>query len=281
MESTFVHMIIDSKKLALLGGLDIAHAEMVHDRIVSDYMPMGVLGKQEMEAKTAYRECCRLFFMKGDGSQLPLMNRYACMLLTAWAETAESNAADEDIARIARKTVRTFSGTKEAEIRLAWNTARKEGGMEAMCRRLDSQLKAIADELKAMPEQAGTTEAREKGYEDVAANLYCLIECLAKTKEQHPVWFEGMLEGGSTDDIVLLTDSAVCLYCHLRQKEDLPTELAEDMDIHLRIFNQKTEFFGDWSLSVYADMLLGSGMQSEDYSDIEGCQVWKTFEESI
>ena len=81
--------------------------------------------------------------------------------------------------------------------------------------------------------------------------------------------------------MVFLTDAAAALYCHLRQRKDLPKELGEDMDTHLLLFNEQTGFFGDWTLSIYADMLYTAEYQSEDYSDLTHCEVWCCFREEM
>jgi hypothetical protein len=52
--------------------------------------------------------------------------------------------------------------------------------------------------------------------------------------------------------------------------------MKDEMDIHLRIFNRKTYFFGDlWGDSRFEDMLLDGKEQFNNYSLLEECSMWK------
>jgi hypothetical protein len=53
------------------------------------------------------------------------------------------------------------------------------------------------------------------------------------------------------------------------------------MDAQLLLLNQQTGFFGDWSMSIYADMLYAAEYQSEDYSDLENCEMWMELKECM
>lgn len=65
-----------------------------------------------------------------------------------------------------------------------------------------------------------------------------------------------------------MLDIAAEMYCNLRQQENLPEELAEDMDARLAAINEWTTFY-DWSNDDYADMLRGYGEQYGDHTNID------------
>ena len=84
-----------------------------------------------------------------------------------------------------------------------------------------------------------------------------------------------MWVGGEQTEVVNLVEILQEVYCHLRQKDDLPKRLKNEMDIHLEIFNKKTSFFGiDYGDSRYEDMLLDGKKQYGDYSDLSQSDFW-------
>ena len=121
-------------------------------------------------------------------------------------------------------------------------------------------------------------EEVEKGqYEEAVEGFFGLFERLAEVKAEHEEWFETMFKGGESTDIAFLTDAAVVLYCHLRQKEDLSPTLAEKIDQRLEKFNEKTQFFGDWTVDIYTDMLHEGAYQIHDYSKLEDIEIWRDY----
>ena len=124
---------------------------------------------------------------------------------------------------------------------------------------IDSEFKLMAPML---PKIAAQVE--EGHYEEAAGNFYTLFGYLAKLKTDHGDWFEAMKSGGEASDLVFLVDTAAAVYCHLRQKENLPEKLAADMDTRLQSLDDKTGFFDGFVVSIYIDMLSGREYQMED-----------------
>lgn len=84
-----------------------------------------------------------------------------------------------------------------------------------------------------------------------------------------------MWSGGEQTEIVNLVEVLQEVYCHLRQKKDLPVGLKNEMDIHLEIFNKRTSFFGlGWGDSRYTDMLLDGKKQYGSYADLNRSDFW-------
>ena len=115
-------------------------------------------------------------------------------------------------------------------------------------------------------------------YEDAAANIYYLFDYLAAFEKEHEPWFKSIWGGGQMSKMACFFDVLCELYCHLRQLKEIPFRLKDEMDIHLRIFNRKTYFFGDmWYDSRFEDMLLDGKEQFNDYSVLEECSMWRTW----
>ena len=118
----------------------------------------------------------------------------------------------------------------------------------------------------------------EKGrYEEAVEGFFGLFERLAEVKAEHEEWFETMFAGGESTDISFLADAAAVLYSHLRQKENLPRTLGEKMDQRLEHFNERTQFFGDWTVDIYTDMLHDGAYQIHDYSKLDNIEIWRDF----
>ena len=173
----------------------------------------------------------------------------------------------DEAVRLVEKPVRTFGASLKSEMPDAWQLAERTDDIETAYRALSPMVLKMAEEVKC------------GGYEEAAGNLLALFGTLASIKSRHEEWFENMLHGGNASNMVYLADVATTVYCHLRQHEGLSEDLAEDMDVRLVLLNGRTGLFGDWTVNMYADMLLTAECQSEDYSDLEQCEIWKGFGE--
>lgn len=127
------------------------------------------------------------------------------------------------------------------------------------------------------------SQLKSKDYEGAVANIYCILEQLAKVNDEHPDWFELTPdedhEGFSTiPDLECFHEAIASLYCHIRQLPELPKDLRNEMDIHLAIFNRKTNFLGDGGFSSEVDdMFCGHDEQVNDYSDLSHCYMWSWY----
>ena len=261
----------------LLDGLDRTHAEMVHSYLRFDLINSSLsllIGKERV---TSYGRLCDRFFKDEDVSVLPKMNDVCCKIMDAIEEERKKGTVTEHFVvesvnkmrKLAGKPVRAFDASLKQEMKEVCQKARLSND-------IGTTFQALAPILTRIVEQI------EQGHiEESIGNMFALFSCLADIKSGHETWFEHIIHGGEMTDLEFLTDAAVEVYCHLRQRKELPKELGEDMDSHLLLFNERTGFFGDWTLSIYADMLYTAEYQSEDYSELENCAVWMEFVECI
>lgn len=245
----------------LLNNLDKAHAMMVHSWLNYGIINEGAAMMVGEEMVENYRDLCDRFFRSGDTALLPEINKECCDILNAMEQQDRlygSNEAEEArraVRRLAQRPVRTFYPTLSTEMTSILLKAEQEESPEGAARALSPTLPYIADMVG------------RDAFEKAAGHFFVVFETLAKVKDRHPEWFDRMIYGGEINDIEGLTDNVVELYCHMRQKETLPKELGEDMNLRLILFNQRTRFFGDCSVSSYSDMLNEMDYQSEDYSE--------------
>lgn len=258
----------------LLDGLDQAHAELIHAHLcyglVGGNLPIG------QEVVEQYRRLCDRLIKEKDGAVLPELNEVCCHLVDAIEDEMQGDRVSESlleeplgtVMRLASKPVRAFAPSLKERMADAWlQTERNDD--------LDAVLAIWSPLVMTMSEQV------ENGhYEEAVGNLLELFSSIASLKVRHGEWFENMQYGGQESDVVFLLDAATALYCHLRQREDLPQDLAEDMGAQLLLLNARTGLFGDWTVCLYADMLCPAECQSEDYSDLENCGIWNAFTEA-
>lgn len=258
----------------LLDGLDVPHAELIHSRLSFDFVTSDLLLPMSRVMVERYRLLSERFFKRGDVSVLPEMNVLCCDMLSAIEveeqEFGISNRgcdAIESIKKLANRPIRAFDTSFSDALVSKWKNCMTElDDVEVVFRVLSPLL-------------LRTVELVETGCFEVAAgNLFLLFDCLNDVRLKHGEWFEHLYAGGQLTDVEFMTDVAAEVYCHLRQKSDLPKELGEDMDNQLLLQNQKTGFFGDWTLNIYADMLYTLGYQSGDYSSLDKMDAWQEFQ---
>ena len=257
----------------LLDGLDQAHAELIHAHLCYGLVnaPLSEMIGQEMVEQ--YRRLCDRLIKEKDGAVLPELNEVCCHLVDAIDEEMQGDRVSESlleeplgtVRRLASKPVRIFAASlKERMSDVGLQTGSSDD--------IDAAFTRWSPLVVTMSEQV------ENGhYEEAVGNLLELFSSIASLKVRHGEWFENMQYGGQESDMTFLLDAATALYCHLRQREDLPKDLAEDMDAHLLLLNARTGLFGNWTVCLYADMLCTAECQSEDYSDLENCGIWNAF----
>lgn len=259
----------------ILEGLDLAHAEMVHSWLCFDLINATLPALIGLEKVKAYRRLCDQFFKDGNASVLPDLQEECLRIFEAIDQEVKNGTVTEHFVveavdrmkKVAVKPVRTFEASLKQDIRKAWQEVGTGDDIERTFHTLAPILIRIAEQV-------------ENGLlEEATGNLLALFHCLANIKSIHETWFEHMFGGGEMTDMEFLTDAAVEVYCHLRQRDDLSEDGTEDMDSQLLLLNQRTGFFGDWTMGNYADMLYPAGNQSQDYSDLENCEVWMDLEE--
>ena len=261
----------------LLDGLDMAHAERVHSclrfDLINESLPI-LIGREKVEP---YWRLCDLFIKEKDASVLPLLNAECLKIVEAIHEDIKVGTIKESflveamdrMQKLAGKPVRTCSATLQKELTTSCQEALRTHD-------ISTTFHAIAPILDRIVEQV------ENGHLDEATgNLLAMFRCLADIQSEHAAWFEHMLSSGEMTDLEFLTDAAVEVYCHLRQRGELSDDWTLDMDAQLLLLNQQTGFFGDWSMSIYADMLYAAEYQSEDYSDLENCEMWMELKECL
>lgn len=224
-----------------------------------------------------YWTLCDQFIKDKNVSVLPLLNVECLKVFEAIDKEMENGVVAENFVveavnrmrKLASKPVRTFDASMNQEMKDAWMEVRSNNNMEPAFHALGTILVQITEQVK------------NGRVEDAIGNLLALFSCLAVIKSGHEAWFEQMFHGGEMTDMVFLTDAAAEVYCHLRQRDDLPEDMGEDMDAQLLLLNQRTGFFGDWTMGNYADMLFTDGYQGQDYSELENCEVWMDLVECI
>lgn len=257
----------------LLDGLDTAHAEVVHSFLRFYFVNEGLQRLIDREMMEDYWRLCELFFKEKNGSVLPALNEVCCRIVDAVEEEVKMGVMGEGylmdsmevVKRLAGKPVKMFAASLRDEMHVAERKDDAEGAFEV----LSPLVLKMAEEV-----ECGC-------YEEAAGNFLAFFDCLANIRARHGEWFEHLLTGGDISDMVYLTDAAAAVYCHLRQRDDLPKDLGEDMDSQLLLLNEQTGLFGDWTLSIYADMLYTDGYQSEDYSDLDNCEVWLDLKDCV
>lgn len=263
----------DVKKI--LEELDVAHAEMVHSCLCFDLINVALPELVGREMVETYWELCDQFIKGKDASALPKLNAVCLRIFDAIdKEVKDGNVTEhfvleavDRMRNLAGKPVCTFDASLKQEMKAAWQKAKSVNDIDAVFHALAPILSRIAEQV-----EDGHIEAS-------IGNLLALFSCLANIKSGHETWFEHMSHGGEMTDMEFLTDAAVEVYCHLRQRNDLSEGMGEDMDAQLLLLNQRTGFFGDWTMSNYADMLCTGDNQSQDYSELENCEVWMDFVE--
>ena len=248
----------------MLDEMDQRHAEEVHHLFMDNYMDYSDYEFRDEWMIDGYHECFHEYFRSG-GEYIDQLNGYVIEILREWQQDAnyKYQKAKKDLIWWMEDPIPEFKPSLSQEIDIAVNEAGDTEDDEVMVRSLMPFPLKIADIVKS------------GNYEDAAANLYCLFDYLAALEKKHKQWFESLWTGGMMSKMACFFDTISELYCHLRQLEEVPNTLKDEMDIHLLIFNRKTYFFGDmWGVSRFEDMLLDGKKQFNDYSVLEECPMW-------
>ena len=260
----------------LLDGLDLAHAELIHAHLCYGLVNAPLSEMIGQEVVEQYRRQCDRLIKEKDGAVLPALNEVCCHLVDAIDEEIKGGWVSESlleeplgtVRRLASKPVRIFAASLKERMSDAGLQTGSSDDIDAAFTRWSPLVVTMSEQV-------------ENGhYEEAVGNLLELFSSIANLKVRHGEWFENMQYGGQESDMTFLLDAATALYCHLRQREDLPQDLAEDMDAQLLVLNARTRLFGDWTVCLYADMLCPAECQSEDYSDLENCGIWNAFTEA-
>lgn len=255
---------------AMLLSMDMEHARVVHSQLWFEFFGTGMWLNVDMEQE--YILLCRSFIAADSTDVLPRLNETLCALVSTEMQVsmeASSSLLDSVFARIkalVHRPIRRF----EASLPVRPDKTLLAYSVETTCQSYSHTFTTALRNIAALI-------ARHR-YVEAVSNLYAVFEALHPLlkRQDEAVSLYGVPFGYL--DLVL--DAATELYCHIRQMEDLEEDFAEDMDIYLVLLNQKLALFGDWSLSMYADMLLSGDQQSVDYSDINSLPCWNSLLEN-
>lgn len=249
----------------MLGEMDQRHADLVHYLFMCNYIDYSHYHFRDEWMIDGYVEIYNAYYQE-DARYLSSVNGYVIEILKEWQKDANHmyQKAKRDLLFWMTDPIPEFKPSLGEEIEAAWQQVADT-----------ADEKAVANAL--MPFPLTISKQVESGqYEDAAANIYCILEHFAQANKTHEDWFDCMWNGGDQTMIVDLADTIQQLYCHLRQKPDLPVKLKNEMDIHLEIFNKKTWFYGiDCGDSRYDDMFLDGKKQQGNYSNLSECYMWK------
>ena len=249
----------------LMNEMDLRHAEEVHHLFMDNYIDYSDYEFRDEWMMDAYHECFHEYFRSG-GDYISQLNNYVIEILKEWQQDAyhKYQKAKKDLLWWIQDPIPEFKPTLEKEIDAAINSVGDTDDDEVMVQALMSFPLRIADIIRA------------GNYENAAANLFYLFDYMAAFEKRHENWFKSLWSGGEMSKMSCFFDTISELYCHLRQMKEVPDSMKDEMDIHLRIFNRKTYFFGDlWGDSRFEDMLLDGKEQFNNYSLLEECSMWK------
>jgi len=249
---------------AMMDTMDQRHAELVHYLFMCNYIDYSHYHFRDEWMIDAYVTTYNAYFQE-DSRYLHGVNGYVLEILKEWQQDANHKyqKAKKDLYFWMTAPIPEFKPSLGDEIDEAW---------QRVCNADDEAV--IAEALLPFPLRI--SRIVETGqYEDAASNVYCILEHLALVLKNHEDWFDCMWSGGEQTEIVNLVEVLQEVYCHLRQKKDLPVGLKNEMDIHLEIFNKRTSFFGlGWGDSRYTDMLLDGKKQYGNYADLNRSDFW-------
>ena len=248
----------------MLNGMDRSHAELVHYLFMCNYIDYNRYHFRDEWMIDRYVEIYNAYFQESP-IYLHEVNAYVIEIMKEWQKDANHKyqKAKKDLVWWMTDPIPAFKPSLGDEVEAAW---------QKVC--YSDEEAVVAEALLPYPYKI--LELIKTGqYEDAAANVYCILEHLVLADKAHEDWFDCMWDGGVQTDVVNLVEVLQELYAHLRQLKDLPTNLKNEMDIHLEIFNKKTCFFGiDCGDSRYDDMLLDGKKQYGNYSDLSDCYMW-------
>lgn len=270
------HVGIDEIK-AILVGMDVPHAELVHALFKFEVEYGSLKWKIEPEDFEKYEDLCYAFFGRQNGffgrdfesdvSVLPELNDECVKVIDAIQKVIKEKNEPEKylnyvlnrLRNIAKRPVKTFAIHEDSPYGII--TERLEKAKKA--RMNISVKKSLSPVLHSIMQQIHGGQ-----YEEAAGNLFAVFSSLEIIKDAHHSWFERWHNNETPSEARCMLGIAAEMYCHLRQQENLPEELAEDMDARLAAINEWITFY-DWSNDDYADMLRGYGEQYGDHTNID------------
>lgn len=253
----------DVKKM--MDGMKMEQAEKVHYLFMSNYIDYSHYDFRDDWAVDGYIYCYDDFYKLQSESIKKSLNHYVFDFLKEWQQDAPSiyRNAKEDLCYWMTCEWYGFVSPMKEEITAAWKGAMKTDDVKVVARTLSLFPLRIAEKIKA------------KAYEEAAADIYSILECVAATEKEHEDWLEGLFVGGEYTDMCIFAEAVVEMYCHLRQLPDLPKSLGDEMNIQIEVFNKKTDMFGDMMYdSRFADMVCDAKNQYGHYAKLEDCSMW-------
>ena len=257
----------------MMDGMSVELAEKVHLLFMVNYIDHSGYTFRNDGLVESYCWCYRDLFTLRTKEAQEIVNRQVIEFLDEWRHDApyRYRKAKDDLCYWITDEWYGFESPMQKEIETAYQTALKENNDMAIA-------------LALSPFALKTAELVSNGaYEAAAGSCYAIFRCLARACNKHEDWFSGFTGCGDTyTKLAIFTDAVVELYCHLRQKPDLPNSMGDEMNINLEVFNLETDFFSDLHFnSRLTDMLCDAKAQYGDYSELENCPMWDLWKKEV
>ena len=257
----------------MMDGMSVELAEKVHLLFMVNYIDHSGYTFRNDGQVEGYCWCYRDLFALRTKEAQEIVNRQVIEFLDEWRQDApyRYRKAKDDLCYWITDEWYGFESPMQKEIETAYQTALKKNNDMAIA-------------LALSPYALKTAELVSNGaYEEAAGSCYAIFRCLARACNKHEEWFCGFTGCGDTyTKLAIFTDAVVELYCHLRQKPDLPNSMGDEMNINLEVFNLETDFFSDLHFnSRLTDMLCDAKAQYGDYSELENCPMWDLWKKEV
>ena len=257
----------------MMDGMSVELAEKVHLLFMVNYIDYSGYTFFNDGQVESYCWCYRDLFALRTKEAQEIVNRQVIEFLYEWRQYApyRYRKAKDDLCYWITDEWYGFESPMQKEIETAYQTALKENNDMAIA-------------LALSPFALKTAELVSNGaYEAAAGSCYAIFRCLARAYNKHEDWLSGFTGCGDTyTKLAIFTDAVVELYCHLRQKPDLPNSMGDEMNINLEVFNLETDFFSDLHFnSRLTDMLCDAKAQYGDYSDLSECPMWDLWKKEV
>ena len=235
----------------VLGSLDNAHGELVYSMLYLRYVQTGAFEQIDPAKAKKYRKLCYCLF-KMTGQMLSALADYTCVLLAGLAskEIAETRRhtgyddAEKMIWRLSMRHLRKIRTTPLAAfLNSTYSRHLPEFDLEETTRTVMSVVRETARLVST------------KEYHLAIGNFTVLFRVLHKLFVWYPEKFsEASLDAGcSLEDVRELTRR---IFCKMRGTEELPNDIAEEMDCIAVVKNARyNNFFGDWDSEEFMDMV--------------------------